>query len=105
MPKISNSLLLFTERSLKLSTSLSSRFFFFFLTIVYVDSLSSLFSSKYCYGIRMDQLNMNNIKHHEKINTHTQITKNSTYKDLAFFLKSNIWGRVNVGHADDLFQL
>ena len=26
----------------------------------------------------MDQLNMNNIKHHEKINKHTQITKNNT---------------------------
>ena len=26
----------------------------------------------------MDQLNMNNVKHHEKINTHTQITNSNT---------------------------
>ena len=55
--------------------------------MVYLDSFSSLFSSKYCYGIRMDQLNMNNVKHHEKINTHTQITKNYTIQrpGLLFF--------------------
>ena len=39
----------------------------FIVTIVCLHSLSSVFSSKYCYRIRMDQLNMNNIKHHEKI--------------------------------------
>ena len=42
------------------------------VTIVHLDSLSSLFSSKYCYEIEMDQLNMSNIKHRDKINTHTQ---------------------------------
>ena len=59
------------------------------VTIVYLDSLSSLFSSKYCYGIIMDQLNMNNIKHHEKANTHSQITKNNTIQrsGLIFFSK------------------
>ena len=48
------------------------------VAIVYFDSLSPLFSFKYCYGIRLDQLNMNNIKHCEKIKTHTQITKKNT---------------------------
>ena len=57
------------------------------VTTVYLDSLPSLFSFKYCYGIRMDQLNMNNIKHLEKINTHTQITKTNTIQrsGLLFF--------------------
>ena len=48
------------------------------VAIVYFDSLSPLFSFKYCYGIRLDQLNMNNIKHCEKIKTHAQITKKNT---------------------------
>ena len=67
------------------------------VTIVYLDSLSSLFSSKCYYGIRMDQLNINNIKHHEKINTHTQITKSNTIQrsDLLFFFrKGNMCSRV-----------
>ena len=40
----------------------------------------------------MDQLNMNNIKHHEKINTYTQITKNNTIQrsDLLFFFEEAI---------------
>ena len=46
----------------------------------------------------MDQLNMNNVKHHEKINTHTQITKNYTIQRpglLFFFRKGNMRSRVN----------
>ena len=35
----------------------------------------------------MDQLNMSNIKHHDKINTHTQRTKNNTAERLLFFSK------------------
>ena len=68
------------------------------VTIVYLDSLSSLFSSKYCYGIRMDQWSMNNIKHHEKINTHTQIANNNSIQrsgQLFFFQKGNMCGSVN----------
>ena len=40
----------------------------------------------------MDKLNMNNTKHHEKINTHTQITKNTIQRSglLFFFRKGNI---------------
>ena len=39
----------------------------------------------------MDQLNMNNVKHHEKINTHTQITNSNTIQRsglLVFFEKA-----------------
>ena len=46
----------------------------------------------------MDQWNMNNIKYHEKINTHTQITENNTIQRsglLFFFRKGNMCGRVN----------
>ena len=56
----------------------------------------------------MDQLNMNNIKHHEKNNTHTQRTKSNTkQKDLAyyFFQKGSMSGHVNyVGHDYILFN-
>ena len=38
----------------------------------------------------MDQLNMNNIKYHEKINTHTQRTKNNTIQRSGFLLNKNI---------------
>ena len=43
----------------------------------------------------MDQLNMNNIKHHEKINTHTQITKNNTIQrsGLLFFFSKRQYVR------------
>ena len=57
------------------------------VTIVHLDSLPSLFSSKYCYKIGMDQLNMNNIKHRDKINTHTQRSGL-----LYFFLEKAICG-------------
>ena len=43
----------------------------------------------------MDQLNMNNMKHHEKINTHSQITKNNTIQRSGlpfFFRKGNMCG-------------
>ena len=46
----------------------------------------------------MDPLNINNIKHHEKFNKHTQITKSNTTQIsslLFFFRKGNMCGRVN----------
>ena len=46
----------------------------------------------------MDQLNMNNIKYHEKINTHSQITKSNIMQRsglLDFFRKGNMCDRVN----------
>ena len=71
------------------------------VTIVYLDSLSSLFSSKYCYGIIMDQWNMNDIKHHEKISTHSQITKNNTIQrsGLHFFFEKAICAAVSIKYA------
>ena len=71
-------------------------------TILYLDSLSSLFSSKYCYGIIMDELNMNNIKHHENINTHSQITKNNIIEIsvlLFFFSKKAVHAAVKIKQA------
>ena len=43
----------------------------------------------------MDQLNMNNVKHHEKINTHTQITKNNNIQrsGLLFFFSKKQYVR------------
>ena len=46
----------------------------------------------------MERLNMNNIKHHEKINTQTQVTKNSTIQTsglLPFCRNGNMCGHVN----------
>ena len=53
----------------------------------------------------MDQLNMNYIKHPEKTNAHTQITKNSIIQRSGqlffFFRKCNMCSHVNkVGHGD-----
>ena len=46
----------------------------------------------------MDQLNMKNIKDHEKVNTHIQTTENNTMQRsvlLSFFQKGNMCSRVN----------
>ena len=53
----------------------------------------------------MDQLNMNYIKHPEKTNAHTQITKNSIIQRSGqlffFFRKCNMCSHVNkVRHGD-----
>ena len=52
----------------------------------------------------MDQLNMNNIKHHEKINTHTQRTKNNTIQRAGLFFFSK-WQYVRHGVATRLLKI
>ena len=63
------------------------------VTIVYLETLSSFFSSKYCYGIRVDQLNLNNIKHEKYTNN-----KEWHYAKIwptIFFRKCNIYGELS----------
>ena len=49
----------------------------------------------------MDQWNMNDIKHHEKISTHSQITKNNTIQrsGLHFFFEKAICAAVSIKYA------